>query len=496
VKPKILVVDDNEALAENIAELFEDAGATANIVSNAADADQVARAVGFDLAIIDLRLPGTSGVDLLPSLKRSCPDGEVVLITGNATLDTAIEAVRQGVFAYVQKPFEPDALLALGQRALAQVSLKREREALARELAHSEAVHRGVVETAPVLIVGIDEEDNVEFVNRFAAKTFGWRPRDARGRRFVDIAAADADRSVLESALRAARLGAPRPEQELGVSAKDGAARVVRWTVIPLRAEAAGPLVLAIGQDVTERIELEKRTAQSEAMATMGTLTAGLAHEIRNPLNAAKLQLELLVRTTKKVDDEGIAGRLRERVGIVQEELSRLSAMLDDFLALARPRGLEKKAFALLPLVAEVLALEGPVAHNHAVQVGVEPGDFCGVEVIGDRAKVKQVLVNLIGNSVDAMHAQKGGLVRVSARKLSDGLVEIAVTDTGPGVADEVSHHIFKPFVSTKEAGTGLGLAIVKKIVLQHGGEIEVGDRPGGGASFTITLPLRETRPG
>lgn len=492
MKPRVLVVDDNEALAENIAELFEDAGTSTQLVADAESADAVARSHGFDLAIIDLRLPGVSGVELLPMLRRACPDGEVVLITGNATLDTAIEAVRQGVFAYVQKPFDPDDLLALGLRALAQVSLKQERAALARELAQSEAVHRGVVESVPALIVGIDDEGRVQFVNQFTARTLGWRPRDVRGKPFLEVAAVEDDRAALEDAVRRARRGDRPNETELRVSSRSGETRVVRWMVVPLLAESGARLVLAIGTDVTERIALERRTAQSEAMATMGTLTAGLAHEIRNPLNAAKLQLELLSRSSKKVEDQDVASRMRDRVRIVQEELSRLSAMLDDFLALARPRGIERRPFLVMPLVAEVVQLQGPLAHDQNVQIGLVPGAWCDVEVVGDRAKVKQVLVNLIGNAVDAMRGQHGGLITIDAHAdPTDRAIEIRVTDTGPGIPDGVAHQLFQPFVSMKEAGTGLGLAIVKNIVEQHGGRVQIERAEPRGTTVRFTLPTR-----
>ncbi len=489
MKARVLVVEDNEDLAENLAELFGDAGASVRTVGTADAAERSANEEPFDIAVVDLGLPaGVSGVELLPRLRDACPEGELVLMTGNASLDTAIEAVRQGVFAYVQKPFDPYDLLAVAERALAQVSLRHERETLSRELAQSEAVHRGVVETVNALILGVGGDDRVEFANPCAVRTLGWRDEDLRGRAFLDVAVEAEGQNELRGALAMARRGEPAEEAQLTVRSGANAQRIVRWHVLPLSNDTgADGVVLAVGHDVTERIELERRTARAEALSAMGELTTGLAHEIRNPLNAAKLQLELLARAAATAGDPSLSSALSERAAIVKQELGRLAELLDEFLELARPREIARSRFELSPLLEEVAALEAPVAEEMGVEISLE-GE-AGRAALGDRAKVMQILVNLVGNALEALRAEGGGHVVLATADGGAGMVRIEVTDDGPGLAPDVSERVFEPFVTTKEAGTGLGLSIVKKIVELHGGEAHIETLRSRGTRAWFTLP-------
>ncbi|HJL31066.1 MAG TPA: response regulator, partial [Polyangiaceae bacterium LLY-WYZ-15_(1-7)] len=150
---RVLLVEDNEALADNVCEILEDLEVDVTVAPTAAAALEAGG--GFDLALLDVQLPDASGLELLPQLRNRAPHAEMVLMTGQGSLESAIEAVRHGAFAYLLKPFDPDALLGTAERALAQVALRRERSALSRALSASEALYRGVVESADVLIVGL-----------------------------------------------------------------------------------------------------------------------------------------------------------------------------------------------------------------------------------------------------------------------------------------------------------------------------------------------------
>lgn len=490
----VLVVDDNEALAENVAELFEDAGAEVEISTDLESALGSAGARPPDLAIVDVRLPGgRSGLDVVSRLRQSAPHGEVILITGSASLDTAIDAVRHGVFAYVRKPFDPEDLLALGERALAQVTLRKERQALARDLAASEALYRGVVESVDQLILGLDEQGRITLANPFSAEVAGTAVDDLVGRSFVEVAARLQDRRIAMRLLEQVRAGgAAVRDRELPLPRADGTTRLVRWSVLPLPVGSDKSRLLAVGLDVTDRLELERRTAQSEALATIGALTAGLAHEIRNPLNAAKLQLELLARGAARLPDAEAARSLGQRVEIVKQEIGRLSAMLDEFLALARPRGLERGPVELAALVEEVAELEAPVAAAVGIQIGVTC-ERVPLHASGDRGKLKQVLVNLVSNAIEAIRGTgRGGRITLGVRPADAAFLEVSVADTGPGVSAEIESKMFEPFFTTKEAGTGLGLPVVKRIVELHGGVISVDAAPEGGAVVRFTVPRAE----
>jgi len=492
--PRVLVIEDNEALAENVAELFDELGAETEVCGTAAEGLDQARRGSFDLAVVDVRLPeGVQGVDLVPELKAVSPDGEVIVVTGSATLDTAIAAVREGVFAYVQKPFDPDDLLALGERALSQVRLRHERAALARELARSEALYRGVVETVDALIVGIDQDGAISFANPAAAERARMGTTELLGRSYAEVFAPRRDASRVRRALEDAKAGRATDALELQVpppassNGRGRSAAVVIWTLTPLR---TGPtrtpaVALAAGTDVTLRRALERRAAESEAMAAMGRLTTGLTHEIRNPLNAAKLQLELLSRRARRLDPSGQV--LDGPVRVVKDELGRLSRLAEEFLSLARPRQLSPGEVPLRELFDEIIALQRPVIDEDEVVVDVrcDPGVSC----TADRERLKQALLNLVVNAVEAMRGRPDRRLTLSAGDTGSDRFEIRVEDTGPGLSPDLVEDVFDPFVTTKEAGTGLGLPIVRRIVEQHGGSIVVEPADGGGARARMVLP-------
>lgn len=483
---QVVIVEDNLALAENLAELFVDEGATVRVCGSGAEA--LAAASGAGLAVVDVRLPDTTGVALLPRLRELMPGGEVILMTGDASLATAIAAVREGVFAYVQKPFAPEDLLALGVRALAQVQLRRERERLAAELAVSERLYRGVVESVESLIVGLDRGGAIRMWNRCAAQATGWTQEEVLGRDFIDAVIVEEMRDHCEVGLRQAWRDQRLLEHECAVRTRDGRRRTVRWSAVSMAGEGADTeLLLLLGSDVTERLALEKRAADAEAMSSLATLTAGLAHEIRNPLNAALLQLELLGRIGSRVADPGQRERIGDCARLVQSEIRRLSRLLEEFLSLARPRTLECYPVDVRALLDYVATMQRPLAEVAHIELRVAVPDGLP-RVLGDQPKLTQVLINLVVNAIDAMReAGLRGTIELGSEAVGDR-VRVLVADNGPGVDERVAKEIFRPFVSTKEMGTGLGLSIAKRIIDQHGGTVELGPRPGGGTIASLTL--------
>jgi PAS domain S-box-containing protein len=435
-------------------------------------------------------LPDASGVELATSIREQCPEAEVVLMTGNASLDTAIAAVRGNAYAYVQKPFDVDDLLALCERALSQVALRRERTRLERELSQSEALHRTVIDEVDAFIVGLGPGGEIQMWNRSAAVSTGWAAGDVLTKPLAKLLASERSAARLHEALQLALAGEETANLELPLATRDGGHRVVRWHLSPLPPSEAGtrPVVLAVGLDLTDRIELERRAAEAEAMAAIGSLTAGLAHEIRNPLNAAVLQLELLQRSATKLEDRTLKEKIELRVTVVRQELDRLTRLLGDFLNLAKPRALELATVNLAGLLKDVVALQEPVAKTAGLTLTLqldEPAFFAR----GEAALIKQVVVNLIVNAIDAMRERGHGRIEITCHETSSSRVELSVADDGPGIPEEIRERLFTPFVTSKEAGTGLGLTIVKRIVDRHGGTIAVSSTAGRGTRVSVSLP-------
>lgn len=352
----VLVVDDNELFVDNLVEILTDAGYVMAAAHDASEARARAHD-GFDVALIDLRLPDDDGIRLARELKEARKDAEVVLLTGHASVESAAAAVRAGACAYLVKPCAtPELLLTVGQ-AMQQVKLRREAKELAR------------------------------------------------------------------------------------------------------RAQVA------------------------EKLAAVGTLTAGLSHEIRNPLNAAGLQLSVLERRIGRLDPAQQT-TLLEPLRLVRDEIRRLDHILEDFLQFARPRDFTPELVDLNRLVQAVSDLLSEDARQR--QVNLETHLSPVPQVRGDEGRLRQVTVNLVLNALEA--AGSGGTVRLTLSELEE-TVELAIEDSGSGVPESLANRIFEPFFTTKAAGSGLGLSIVNAIIVQHGGVIELRPSALGGANFTVVLP-------
>jgi signal transduction histidine kinase len=219
----------------------------------------------------------------------------------------------------------------------------------------------------------------------------------------------------------------------------------------------------------------QEKLVQSEKLASVGRLAAGVAHELNNPLTVI---LGYLMIHRRKAE-----GRLAKDLGVVEQEAVRCKEIVQDLLELSRP-----------PATSDRVALDMRMLCDEVVSALDESGQLAGCQVavegagtaIGNRQKLRQVIVNLVKNAAEAAGAAGRVLVQVST---SSGVVEVAVSDSGPGVSLAARSRIFEPFFTTKSSGTGLGLAVSRGIARAHGGEITVGQSEAGGALFALRVP-------
>ena len=229
-----------------------------------------------------------------------------------------------------------------------------------------------------------------------------------------------------------------------------------------------------------ERLVLREREILSDRLSALQTMSAGLAHEVRNPLNAAKLQLELLERRVRKQTQDP---KLVEPIGLAHHEIQRLTEMLNEFLAFARPPELHLEQHDVVTVVREVVELERPYAERCGMTLAFRSAATAVLSV--DPGKLHQVVQNLIRNAIEA--SPKDGHVEVEV-VLAERAVHVRVKDDGPGMTDEVRSRMFEPFFSTKEGGTGMGMSIVHSFVAMHDGRIDVATGPRG-TLIDVALP-------
>jgi PAS domain S-box-containing protein len=346
-------------------------------------------------------------------------------------------------------------------------------DALTRELELSEARYEEIVENGPALVVTCEPDGQIVLFNgrcealtglaRHRAMQLTWDEVFGRG---------------VQAQREAVLAGQKVSPVELPTLSAGGATRWVRWqlTTIP---GTHGPLVCAIGMDTTEERAFAASSQRTARLASLGLMAAGLAHEIRNPLNAAELQLMLVRRRLARlaVPDEPS----REAAELAAGEMKRLAALVEEFLQFARPQPLRLARIDLRAVAEAVIALVQPQANDAGATLTLLPGPPVHIEL--DEERMKQVLLNLVRNGLDA--AATGGQVRVTVTG-DEGRALLEVADDGPGVPREAP--IFEPFFTTKQGGTGLGLAIVHRIVGDHGGRVEV-ERHEGWTVFSVALP-------
>jgi signal transduction histidine kinase len=224
------------------------------------------------------------------------------------------------------------------------------------------------------------------------------------------------------------------------------------------------------------------RLAQSEKLAALGQLAAAIAHEVRNALG--------IIRSAAQGLNEGLPvgdADAQRACSFITAEIDRLGSVVSSLLSFARPPRLAPRTVPVDALFDQALLLARQDLEARDIRVVRATGGATSLDVRADSDLIVQVLIGLLANAADVV--PRGGEVRLGARAIGEGLVEIDVADSGPGVPQELRARIFEPFFTTRDKGTGLGLAVARQIVEAHEGRIEVDERPGGGALFRIALP-------
>jgi two-component system sensor histidine kinase HydH len=431
-------------------------------------------------------VPGTEGQDIFEVYRRFAPREEpyggfngqargasyVIFVGLNMApvqaahdQDTRNTIITAAVLLLISIAGIVSLMLALGYRS-ARASLSRVK-----------ALSDSLVEHMPVGIVAVDSDERIMVFNDTAETLFGRTAEAVIGKPSSEILP-----PACLDMLRGLAHERPIIEKEFDCPIGEGRMVPIEMIAAVLRDDEGGMIGrIVLFRDLSELQHLRKEVERSQRLAAVGSLAAGVAHEIRNPLSSLK----------------GFATYFRQRYGgvpddvkvadIMIQEVDRLNRVITELLEFSRPMELKRKAVDLAGLVRHTLGtIEGQArGEGVTVQSNLPPGLPLAYV---DPDRMTQVFLNIFLNALAA--TDRGGVLTVDVARQDDNTLRVSVADTGTGIRKEDIGRVFDPYFTTKPSGTGLGLAIVHRIVEAHGGEIRLESEPGKGSAFTIFLPI------
>lgn len=340
---------------------------------------------------------------------------------------------------------------------------------------------RTLFRTAPDAVLTVFESGRIREANDAVHDIFGVHPVQMVGRTLDEFVVPE-DAGRLRTELAHVLRGSP---SRLEIRARHGVGDRATVRIVQLAArllpEADPPQVLLLGRDVTAEREMRTRLAETERLAAVGELVAGVAHEVNNPLCTISAFAQLLQR------DDSLGAEQRESVDVICSETQRASQVLRDLLTFARRSEGENATIQLNDLLERTMRLRHYEMDSFGITAEYDLASDLPLTT-GDPRQIQQVVLNLVANAIQAMEPMGGGTLRL--RTFAEGeRVVLEVSDTGPGIPEEARAHVFEPFYTTKQAGTGLGLSVSYGIVASHGGEISIVHTGEDGTTFRIALP-------
>ncbi|MDT7687779.1 MAG: hypothetical protein QOE46_538 [Acidobacteriota bacterium] len=506
--PRVLIVDDEPSIRLTLAEFLRRAGFEPLVASDAAQAVELfAAGESVDVAVVDINLPGRSGIELLRELSARAPEVPVIMITGEPNISQLPEIVRAGAYDFLAKPVVKDAITRAVARAAEKKRLADEKRRLEEEIKlHAEELEHRVAERTAELaaahsflnlvldssteyaIVTLDTERRATLFNRGAEMLFGYAAAEALGRRPSELFF-NVERyklNILRDALAEAE-AVGLYQTELNLHRKDETEFPAAVAITPIvGGERFGHLLVIRDLTAERRAEdalrqMQARLAHQEKIAALGRVAAQVAHEVRNPLTGLLLYaMHMRNSLASKVSESEL--QLADKI---ISTINHLANTVEQIMSFARPLSIELHDGDLNRVVSDVCQLLEPQADAARIERQL---DLCaeGMHARLDESSLRSALTNLILNAVQSM--PHGGRLGVTTSRDREAL-QVEIADTGVGMTEDQIKNIFEAFYTTKSRGLGLGMHYAKKVIEEHGGEIGVESRAGQGTRILVRLP-------
>ncbi len=344
------------------------------------------------------------------------------------------------------------------------------------------ALVAAILDMAADAIICVGPDDHILSCNQGAEKMFGWTAQELVSQPFaLLLPEEELARGEIDWMRRTTNAQGSIRDYETRRKTKDG--RIVDVSITRTAVyDESGNLIgySAILRDISDRKRIERQLLTAERLATAGQVAAGVAHEIGAPLTAISVAVDHMLQSRCNFCGGG------EEMQVLLSQTDRIAKLARRLVNLAKPAGLVFTPTSANEVVEQATSLVQPQLGRHRIRLELELAtDLPAIHA--DEAQLQQVLINLFLNAQRAM-AESGGLLKVATNANGRDMVEIVVSDNGPGIAEADLPHIFTPFFS-RSGGTGLGLALAAQIVKSHRGTIDVASRIGHGAAFTIRIP-------
>lgn len=480
----VLVVNDEPEQLELMANLLGKAGYSVLSAADGLEALAVAVREHPDLVISDVSMPHMNGMDFCRQMRAESTLRTIPILLVSALqkdTESVVAGLRAGADDYLEIPFDPAHLVAKVARLLERKLHDEKQQSLYQSLQQSAIEWRQTFNAInfPVLIA--DLAGTIKRSNVAAEQIAGLEAEDIIGKTVSELGERQPWKKAAELIEIVGSNNLPLAEEVR--DATTGKTWAITLDHIN-EFGSAGQRVILIAQDITRRTQLEASLRQSEMMSMLGSLVAGVAHEVRNPLFGISSIVDAF---ETRFSDRTEYLRYTK---VLRDEIGRLTLLMEELLEYGKPLGGDLYLVSAEEMVARSVRACLPAAEVAKVTLNSQVADSLPKIKI-DRRRLSKVLVNLIENAIQ--HSPKGGEVTIEAGRLTDGRdewIQCAIKDSGRGILEDDLPRIFEPFFSKRRGGTGLGLAIAHRIMQEHGGQLIAGNNPEGGACMIARFPI------